>query len=160
MSATDAPRRPPRRTRLVAVLLVTACCTLAGVVTTSPAQAATSRAGLAAALASCDNATDYDYGAYFYLKPTVGNDTGNTNCVLGRGNQGTGVFWLQQALWRCYGQNIARDGIFGPATQQAVRNAQRFHRIAVDGVFGPQTSRAMAWPKYVEEGGSYAGCWF
>lgn len=37
------------------------------------------------------------------------------------------------------GTAIARDGVFGPQTNSAVRNVQSYFGLAVDGVVGPQT---------------------
>ena len=38
---------------------------------------------------------------------------------------------------------IPVDGIFGPQTQEAVRNYQRQHGLAVDGIVGPETRAAL-----------------
>ena len=38
------------------------------------------------------------------------------------------------------------DGIFGPATEAVIREAQRRAGIAVDGVVGPDTRRVILWP--------------
>lgn len=112
--------------------------------------------GTAQAATSCNNFTNrsawYENlaGTKFLHIPSYGANTGNWNCVLGQGNQGLAVVVLQEALWSCYGQNIARDGNFGPMTREAVKNAQRrinqVHptaRLYVDGVFGPNTSSWM-----------------
>lgn len=84
---------------------------------------------------------------------------GEQNCILAQGDQGAGVFVLQDALRRCYAQAIAWDAIYGPATAEAVRNVQRWHGITVDGIYGPQTRAAMAWPKYRDSDNQYDHCW-
>nr|MDT0665008.1 peptidoglycan-binding protein [Micromonospora sp. DSM 115978] len=86
---------------------------------------------------------------------------GSTNCVLGQGSHNWGVVALQNVLRNCYGQGIALDGVFGPATRRAVMNAQTWENavssagLAVDGVYGNSTRRAITWPVY--ERGANAG---
>jgi peptidoglycan hydrolase-like protein with peptidoglycan-binding domain len=52
-------------------------------------------------------------------------------------SQGRQVELVQQAL------GIAVDGIYGPETEQAVRNFQVAHGLAVDGIVGSETSAAL-----------------
>lgn len=59
--------------------------------------------------------------------------------VLRRGMRGEAVRTLQQALAAVTGRALSADGDFGPATEQAVRDFQRFVRLGVDGVVGPDT---------------------
>ncbi|MEU9126572.1 N-acetylmuramoyl-L-alanine amidase [Kitasatospora sp. NPDC048540] len=64
--------------------------------------------------------------------------------VLRRGDKGEAVSTLQ-ALLNVKG--LARlnvDGDFGPATEEAVKAAQRAVHVAVDGVWGPQTAAGVA----------------
>jgi peptidoglycan hydrolase-like protein with peptidoglycan-binding domain len=56
------------------------------------------------------------------------------NKTMRRGSRGEGVKQLQQKL----GMRQA-DGIFGPATETAVRTFQRTQGIKVDGIVGPET---------------------
>jgi murein L,D-transpeptidase YcbB/YkuD len=126
-----------------------------------PAAAVQAEAPVTPAAASCAGATKLNHqGSYFYYRPSTAPASGNYNCILGLGSSGSGVVALQQAANLCYGQGLTVDGEYGPRTRDAVRNIQRFHGISADGVFGPVTNLHMAYPKYRESNGAYAGCWF
>ena len=56
------------------------------------------------------------------------------NKIMKRGSRGKGVKQLQQKL----GMRQA-DGIFGPATEKAVRTFQQSQGLKVDGIVGPET---------------------
>jgi peptidoglycan hydrolase-like protein with peptidoglycan-binding domain len=58
---------------------------------------------------------------------------------LKRGCTGADVKALQAKV------GCARDGIFGPITDQHVRTWQHEHRIATDGIVGPVTCRTLGW---------------
>ncbi|MGJ7905723.1 peptidoglycan-binding domain-containing protein [Actinopolyspora sp. H202] len=73
------------------------------------------------------------------------SSSGSHHCVMGVGNGGSPVTALQRSLRACEGQSIAVDGIYGPATRNAVLNVQRRAGISQDGVYGPQTRDAMSW---------------
>ncbi|MDR3052870.1 MAG: N-acetylmuramoyl-L-alanine amidase [Coriobacteriales bacterium] len=62
----------------------------------------------------------------------------STRRLLRRGSTGSDVKELQQAL-RGRGYSIAADGIFGSATDVAVRSWQRQCKLSVDGIAGPKT---------------------
>lgn len=70
---------------------------------------------------------------------TVQPSSGTSRPTVRQGSRGDDVRWLQQVLRDRAGQQIAVDGIFGPATDQAVRNLQRFFGLTVDGIVGPNT---------------------
>jgi hypothetical protein len=61
--------------------------------------------------------------------------------ILRQGASGGDVKSLQALLREKCGQGIVDDGQFGPATDRAVRNVQRFFRLADDGIVGART-----WP--------------
>ena len=52
-------------------------------------------------------------------------------------SQGRQVEMLQEAL------GISADGVYGPETEEAVRNFQSAHGLAVDGIVGPATLAAL-----------------
>lgn len=77
--------------------------------------------------------------------PTVYHGSGSTDCTMTVGAANFGVYFLQEALLYCYGQNIATDAKFGSDTKNALINAQRIHGIVYDGVYGPQTRKTIYW---------------
>lgn len=64
------------------------------------------------------------------------------NPVLRRGDSGEDVKRLQDLL-NGYGYNLKVDGIFGTATDHAVRAFQQGHFLTSDGVVGPKTWAAL-----------------
>ena len=57
--------------------------------------------------------------------------------ALKRGSRGPVVVQLQRRL------HLPSDGVFGPATERAVRRYQARRRLTVDGVVGPRTAAAL-----------------
>lgn len=57
--------------------------------------------------------------------------------ILRAGDRGEGVATVQRLL------GVASDGVFGPATDEAVRAFQRGAGLAPDGIVGPATMRAL-----------------
>lgn len=63
-----------------------------------------------------------------------------TPTLLQRGSRGEPVERLQRVLNAWYPWiNLTEDGIYGPATEAAVRELQRRAGIGVDGIAGPKT---------------------
>lgn len=57
--------------------------------------------------------------------------------TIRKGSRGNEVATLQRKL------NLIADGIFGPITDEAVRDFQKSHGLAVDGIVGPKTWDAL-----------------
>lgn len=63
--------------------------------------------------------------------------------TLRRGDRGETVLDLQTMLVAA-GHGVARDGVFGPDTEAAVRRFQAEHGLAADGIAGPKTLAALS----------------
>lgn len=70
-------------------------------------------------------------------------DIGGNNVTLRRGDKGSEVTKLQQDLIALgYGRIMepyGADGIFGPATEAAVKEFQSDYKLEIDGIAGPKT---------------------
>ena len=53
---------------------------------------------------------------------------------------GGGIYWIQAALNYYFNAGLNVDGQFGPATETAVKNAQRKIGVTADGIWGPNTN--------------------
>jgi hypothetical protein len=78
----------------------------------------------------------------------TGNDsvpvsTPASNTVLKRGMTGTEVKKLQQVLTNKGFSTNGIDGVFGPATEAAVKKFQSSQKLKVDGVVNPTTRKAL-----------------
>jgi Putative peptidoglycan binding domain len=100
----------------------------------------------AQALPTCNTATFNGDLSHYWYWPTA---DGNPNCVMGRGNRGVAVERLQINLNQCYWAGLVVDGIYGAATERAVRNAQVADGATADGVYGPETRSKMSWYTYL-----------
>lgn len=104
-------------------------------------------------------------GSYYLHKPSTAANSGNYNCVVTRGDHNYAVLALQETLIACYSQNIQPDMDFGPATEQAVKNAQTIINgrwnagLSVDGRFGPVTSSWFSFKQYKQDGTHTNGCY-
>lgn len=65
------------------------------------------------------------------------------NASLKKGAGGWPVFSLQGALNTVMSSGLVQDGAFGPATDDAVRRAQKRFKLVVDGIAGPATKSAL-----------------
>lgn len=68
--------------------------------------------------------------------------------LLRRGSGGMDVKRLQNSLNLVFGEKLAVDGDFGPATEAAVKRAQSKLKVTADGEYGPQTANALK--KHIE----------
>ncbi|MGD1804219.1 peptidoglycan-binding domain-containing protein [Dapis sp. BLCC M126] len=67
-------------------------------------------------------------------------DTGKiARTTISLGSRGEGVEYLQRRLNGIRAASLVVDGIFGPATQEAVKNFQKSSGLTVDGIVGPKT---------------------
>jgi len=60
-----------------------------------------------------------------------------------QGSTGRAVRAAQHLLSAKFGYGIGVDGIFGPQTDNAVRDFQSLHGLGVDGIIGPKTWQAL-----------------
>lgn len=67
-----------------------------------------------------------------------GTNTYNACINVRRGAEGN-ITWLIQSMLICHSFNINADGIFGPATERAVRDFQSRNGLSVDGIVGKNT---------------------
>lgn len=65
------------------------------------------------------------------------------NCLMGEGAYSTAVGALQLTLNKCYGENLSVDNDFGDKTRAALIRAQKRAGVARDGVYGPNTRDAL-----------------
>jgi hypothetical protein len=71
-------------------------------------------------------------------KPSTGTKLGDKMPTIQRGNKGSRVRMLQ-GLLLAWGYSVKIDGVFGPATEKAVRAFQAKYAKPVDGRVGPIT---------------------
>lgn len=64
--------------------------------------------------------------------------------LVRRGDRGDAVRRLQEDLTVAGYDTGGPDGIFGPATERAVRSFQEDHRLVRDGIVGPKTAEVLA----------------
>lgn len=69
--------------------------------------------------------------------PTGGVSASSTD--LRRGDTGSQVIRLQKCLNKIIKAGLNADGLFGPATEKAVRSFQKKYGLAADGIAGPKT---------------------
>lgn len=84
---------------------------------------------------------DIELSDLFDNRPT-GNPYAAPNKTLKNGSKGESVKWLQWELTR-KGLPLTIDGIFGPATENAVRHLQNANMLVCDGIVGQKTIAAL-----------------
>ena len=124
------------RARLTTVALMLVATTLMGVGTAAPASAT----------AQC-NTVRQTWLPDGNTLAVPASSTAGSNCILGWGSSGNGVYWLQYSLNHCYRAALITDGKYGPATQAAVMRVQALYGLTQDGVYGPITRNRMLWQK-------------
>ncbi|MDQ3569225.1 MAG: peptidoglycan-binding protein [Actinomycetota bacterium] len=86
---------------------------------------------------------DFERSQNLTIDGIVGNVTWESLVVqVASGNHGDAVKAVQSAF-----PQLDVDGIFGPSTEQAVRELQEMFGLAVDGIVGPETWFAIVIPK-------------
>ena len=70
----------------------------------------------------------------------------------------TATMKIQLALSECQGYSLNTDGLFGPATESALKSFQSNHGLTADGIYGPQTAKKLSWMTIVDNGYGANGC--
>lgn len=73
------------------------------------------------------------------IADTIETDENDVHPTIRRGSTSVYVEYLQRQLNGFGFSSLVVDGIFGAATEEAVKNFQRYYGLTVDGVVGPQT---------------------
>ncbi|NES04849.1 MAG: peptidoglycan-binding protein [Okeania sp. SIO2F4] len=75
----------------------------------------------------------------------TGTQTTTTRPTLYFGSTGEDVEYLQRWLNAAGFGSLVVDGIFGVATQEAVKKFQKYYGLTVDGIVGPQSWGTLEW---------------
>ena len=78
------------------------------------------------------------FGSKLAVDGIFGTNTYNACINVRRGAEGN-ITWLIQSMLICKLFNINADGIFGPATEIAVKEFQKRNGLSVDGIVGKNT---------------------
>ena len=78
------------------------------------------------------------FGSKLAVDGIFGTNTYNACINVRRGAEGN-ITWLIQSMLICKLFNINADGIFGPATESAVREFQKRNGLLQDGIVGKNT---------------------
>ena len=78
------------------------------------------------------------FGSKLVVDGIFGTNTYNACINVRRGAEGN-ITWLIQSMFICKLFNINADGIFGPATESAVREFQKRNGLSQDGIVGKNT---------------------
>jgi peptidoglycan hydrolase-like protein with peptidoglycan-binding domain len=97
----------------------------------------------AAAAATCDGTANRFRDG---LKATLPAHNGSLDCILGPGNRGNAVYYLQLSLNKCnHADTGGVDGSYGTKTRDAIAWIQAANGLTVDGVYGPKTRKVIYW---------------
>lgn len=78
------------------------------------------------------------YGRGLAVDGIFGTNTYNACINVRKGAEGN-ITWLIQSMLICHSFNINADGIFGPATETAVKEFQKRNGLSQDGIVGKNT---------------------
>ena len=78
------------------------------------------------------------FGSKLAVDGIFGANTYNACINVRKGAEGN-ITWLIQSMLICHSFNIDADGIFGPATEIAVRQFQKRNGLSADGIVGKNT---------------------
>jgi peptidoglycan hydrolase-like protein with peptidoglycan-binding domain len=80
-----------------------------------------------------------------YGRPAYGDAAPlpSTDGTLRIGSTGTAVKTLQTNLNKVMGTKLTTDGVFGPATDAALKAFQTRYKLDVDGIYGPRSAAMM-----------------
>jgi N-acetyl-anhydromuramyl-L-alanine amidase AmpD len=78
------------------------------------------------------------FGSRLSVDGIFGTNTYNA-CINVRRGAGGNITWVIQAMLVCHSFDINADGIFGPATENAVKKFQNRNGLSVDGIVGKNT---------------------
>ena len=85
------------------------------------------------------NRSSYSFNGFLY-NPEIKEDIYNLTRLLYKGCRGEDVKELQRTLG-----GLSVDGIFGPKTDNKVREFQKNNKLVVDGKVGKNTAHALGW---------------
>ncbi|WP_137993839.1 peptidoglycan-binding domain-containing protein [Streptomyces vilmorinianum] len=132
--------------------LGTAALLLTGLGAMAPTAAA---ADLGAAATWCTTTRVIEKTSTTYIRLPA--TSSGITCEMAEGSNGTHVRALQNALNHCYSAGISSDGSFGPATESALKAAQRAAGVTADGIYGPNTRDAIKWPRFSDSTHRFTG---
>jgi len=76
-------------------------------------------------------------------KPNTYNNNEYSTTTVKLNNKGDIVKHIQSTLNLYFGAGLAEDGVYGKATEDAVKSIQKKLSVNVDGIFGPRTAKAL-----------------
>ncbi|WP_409470376.1 L,D-transpeptidase family protein [Streptomyces sp. HC307] len=125
-----------------AAIACTVLAFVAGTAYTPAEHSAQSTSPVTAKLTTATGGSSAHHGQHGTPLATRWNPLAARWPVVSRGQRGVRVTAVQSLL-AARGHRLAADGVFGPATTNAVKAFQRAHRLAPDGTVGPKTWSAL-----------------